>query len=96
MGATNYPYGVTSFGTAYETGITSVNGVGTITATNLATVTHVITSLAGSAGTATNQVYTVTGTAHSTASAIIRTHQITGAAGTVAYNVAWTLYGTLA
>jgi hypothetical protein len=96
MGATNFPYGVTSFGTACETGITSITGVGTITATSLATVTHVIPSLAGSAGTASTQVFTVSGTAHSTNSAIIRTHTGTGAAGTVAANVAWTIYGTLA
>jgi hypothetical protein len=96
MGATNIPYGVTSFGTAYETGITSITGVGTITAPNLSTVTHGIVSLAGSAGTATTEVFSVSGTAHSTNKLIVRTHQITGAAGTVAANVSWTLYGTLA
>lgn len=94
MGATNFPYGVTSYGTASETGLVSVTGVGTVTATNLATVTHGVLSLAGSAGTASTEVFTVSGTAHSTASFIIRTHQGTGAAGTVAANVAYTLYGT--
>lgn len=94
MGVTKFPYGVSSFGTVSETGLVSVTGVGTVTATNLATVTHGVVSLAGSAGTATNQVFAVSGTAHSTASFIIRTHQITGGAGTVAANVAYTLYGT--
>lgn len=94
MSATNYPYGVTAFGTATAAGVTSITGVGTV-ATGLTTVAGGVVSLAALPGTAGGSAAFAIGTAEG-ANLIIRTYQYNGVtAGTVAQNVAWTAFGSL-
>src|SRR3954471_20885271 len=96
---TNFTNRVSQAGTVSIVGVTNVTGAGTIT-TPLDTVVGVVTGLAAVPGTATTSVFVVAGTAHAnTAGAstfILRTYQASGAAGTVAADVAWTAFGTKA
>lgn len=97
MGVTDFPNQVSSGGTVWESGVTSVTGAGTIT-TSLDTVTGVNVSIAGVPGTASNNAFTVAGTAHANvagaATFIARLYKSDGEAGTAVKAVAWTAFGT--
>ena len=99
MGVSNFPNKISDAGTVAERGLTSVTGAGTIT-TGLDTIVGVNVSLAAVPGTATTSVFVVGGTAHANAAGastfIAKTYQVSGSAGTVAADVAWTAFGTKA